>query len=204
VKDAKRFKEGMAFYGFGGAGAAPAASAPALPADAGCIACHTRSGAVDATFVQFYPTALAIAEAKGTLRADYVPPPPSPGRLAQVLREKGWAEAEKILTRARTEDPTAAISQERPLNGLGYALLRQKEHGQAVALFRYITEAFPQSANAHDSLADAYEADGKTAQALAAADKVLALLETDPSLQPATRDQLRKSSQDRKARLAGK
>jgi hypothetical protein len=119
VKDSKRFKEGMAFYGFAGGGGAPSASAAALPADAGCIACHTKSGAVDATFVQFYPTALAVAEAKGTLRADYVPPPPSPARLSQVLREKGWPEAEKILASARTEDPSASVLQEGPLNGIG-------------------------------------------------------------------------------------
>jgi hypothetical protein len=206
VKDSKRFKDtnGMAFYGFGGGVGEPSAAAPALPADAGCIACHTKSGAVDATFVQFYPTALAIAEAKGTLRADYVPPPPSPAKFGQVLKEKGWPEAEKILASARTEDPYASILQEGPLNGIGYGLLRQKDAPKAILLFRWITEAFPKSANAHDSLADAYEADGKTAEALAEADKVMALVDADPALQPAARTQLRKSAEDRKARLAKK
>jgi len=202
VKDSKRFKEGMAFFGFGGGVAPPSATAPALPADAGCIACHVKSGAVDATFVQFYPTALAVAEARGTLRADYVPPPPSPARFGQVLRDKGWAAAEKILAAARGEDPYASVLQEGPLNGIGYGLLRQKDTANAIALFRWIADAFPKSPNARDSLADAYESVGKAAEALAETDKVLALLEADAALQPAAKAQLRKASEDRRARLA--
>ena len=206
VRDTKRFKEGSgsAFFGFGGGLSAPPASAPALPVDAGCIACHSKNGAVDSTFTQFYPTALAVAEAKGTLRADFVPPPPSPAKFGQILHTKGWAEAEKVLAAARAEDPTATILQERPLNGLGYRFLREKDNANAIALFRYITESFPKSANAHDSLADAYEAAGQTVEALAEADKVAAMVDADPSLQRATKDQLLKSSADRKARLAKK
>jgi hypothetical protein len=206
VKDSQRFKDtkGMAFFGFGGGVAAPTGSAPALPADAGCIACHTKSGAVDATFVQFYPTALSVAEAKGTLRADYVPPPPSPAKFGELLSAKGWTEAEKVLAAARTEDPSATVLQEGPLNGLGYRLLQKKDHANAIAVFRYVTESFPKSANAHDSLADAYEAAGKTAEALAEADKVAAMVDSDPNLQPAAKEQLRKAAADRKVRLAKK
>ncbi len=43
-----------------------------MPADADCYSCHSTHGAVDTTFVQFYPTLLEIAKAKGTLSADYV------------------------------------------------------------------------------------------------------------------------------------
>jgi hypothetical protein len=206
VKDSKRFKDtnGMAFFGFGGGVNAPTGSAPALPADAGCIACHTKSGAVDATFVQFYPTALAVAEAKGTIRADYVPPPPSPAKFGEVLSTKGWAEASKILASAKTEDPYATVLQEGPLNRLAYTLLQKKDHANAIALFQYITEAFPKSANAHDSLADGYEAAGKTAEAAAEADKVIAMVDADPNLQPAGKDQLRKANTERKTRLARK
>ena len=203
VRDTQRFKDssGSAFFGFGGGLTAPPATAAALPVDAGCIACHSKNGAVDSTFTQFYPTALAVAEAKSTVRADFVFPPPSPAKFGQVVQKKGWAEAEKILAAARNEDPTAAILQERPLNGLGYRFLREKDNANAIAVFRYVTEAFPKSANAHDSLADAYEAAGNTAEALAEADKVVAMLDTDPSLQPAAKDQLRKAAADRKTRL---
>lgn len=64
VKDAHRFKSGWAFFNF--AGDAPA---KAVPADADCYACHTAHGAVDSTFVQFYPTAKPIAVKAGSFDA---------------------------------------------------------------------------------------------------------------------------------------
>ena len=39
-----------------------------IPPMAGCNACHNKSGAVENTFVQFYPTLLEVAQAKGTLK----------------------------------------------------------------------------------------------------------------------------------------
>jgi hypothetical protein len=48
-------------------------SARAIPDTAACYSCHRDNGAVDNTFVQFYPTLLDIARAKGTLKA--VPEP---------------------------------------------------------------------------------------------------------------------------------
>jgi hypothetical protein len=66
VKDAKRFKTGWAFFPFDGEG-----PATMIPTSASCYACHTAHAAVDTTFVQFYPTLLPIAQAKGTLSAAY-------------------------------------------------------------------------------------------------------------------------------------
>jgi cytochrome P460 len=53
-----------AFYGFG-SGSGPAKQ---IPATATCYSCHAQHGAVDNTFVQFYPTLLSVARAKGTLK----------------------------------------------------------------------------------------------------------------------------------------
>lgn len=66
LKDTKRFKEtgGWAFFQFNGTG--PAA---ALPNDSRCQACHSANGAVDDTFVQFYPTLIDIAKSRGTYKA---------------------------------------------------------------------------------------------------------------------------------------
>jgi hypothetical protein len=52
-----------AFYGFGN-GTKPAA---AIGHDASCYSCHEQHGAVDTTFVQFYPTLLPVARQKKTL-----------------------------------------------------------------------------------------------------------------------------------------
>jgi hypothetical protein len=64
VKDEKRFPNKWAFFGFG----ASATSARPLPDNAGCQACHSANGAVDNTFVQFYPTLAPIAKSKGTFK----------------------------------------------------------------------------------------------------------------------------------------
>lgn len=68
VKDSSRFASlgsgGWQFFTI------PADGKPgeALPKTAGCIACHSKNGAVDNTFVQFYPTLLPVAKAKGTFK----------------------------------------------------------------------------------------------------------------------------------------
>ena len=68
VKDTARFGgDGWAFFGFGGK--EPAAM---VPRAANCYSCHEANTAVDRTFVQFYPTLLPVARAKGTLTAAYL------------------------------------------------------------------------------------------------------------------------------------
>ena len=39
-----------------------------IPKTASCYSCHEQHGAVDTTFVQFYPTLLPVATAKGTVQ----------------------------------------------------------------------------------------------------------------------------------------
>ncbi len=62
VKDSRRFDGGWAFFGFDGT--QPAAM---RPVSEDCYSCHREHGALDTTFVQFYPTLLEIATQKGTL-----------------------------------------------------------------------------------------------------------------------------------------
>jgi hypothetical protein len=67
VKDEARFPGKWAFFGFD-----DNKLAKMVPATASCYSCHSQHGAVDNTFVQFYPTLLPIAWAKGTLSAEYM------------------------------------------------------------------------------------------------------------------------------------
>jgi Cytochrome P460 len=66
VKDTGRFAGGWGFYSFEGTG-----PAKLIPQSATCYSCHAMHGAVDTTFVQYYPTLLPIARRKGTLSASY-------------------------------------------------------------------------------------------------------------------------------------
>lgn len=67
VKDVKRFDDEWGYFGFNGS----ATTAQKFGASAGCNACHAKNAAVEHSFVQFYPTLLEIAKAKGTLNPSY-------------------------------------------------------------------------------------------------------------------------------------
>ncbi len=64
VKDSSRFPNKFAYFDFG----TSKQTAPPLPVTASCHACHATNGAVESTFVQFYPTLIPVARAKGTFK----------------------------------------------------------------------------------------------------------------------------------------
>lgn len=66
VKDEARFGGKWAFFIFDNE-----KPTKMVPTDMPCYSCHAQHGAVDTTFVQFYPTLLPIAKSKGTLSAAY-------------------------------------------------------------------------------------------------------------------------------------
>ena len=66
VKDEARFPGAWAYFDFGRDMKTQAA---ALPSTERCYACHADHGALDNTFVQFYPTLLDVATKMGTVKA---------------------------------------------------------------------------------------------------------------------------------------
>ena len=67
VKDKGRFEGSWAFFD-----ADNGVTGKLIPKEMDCYSCHTQHGAVDTTFVQFYPTLLEIAKKKNTLSAVYL------------------------------------------------------------------------------------------------------------------------------------
>lgn len=61
VKDSRRFAGGWGFFEFDGR-----KPANVIDRSAPCYACHQEHGAVETTFVQFYPTLEPVARAKGS------------------------------------------------------------------------------------------------------------------------------------------
>ena len=61
------------------------------------------------------------------------------------------------------------------LNALGYRLIRTRRFEDAIAILQLNTEAFPQSSDAYDSLAEAYMDDGDRTQAIANYEKAIQL-----------------------------
>jgi dienelactone hydrolase len=93
----------------------------------------------------------------------------------------GIAKAAAIFRETKQKDPSAYLFPEPVLNLAGYEKLQAGATKEAVAIFQLNVEAYPQSANAQDSLGDGYLADGQKEQALAAAKKCLEMLATDTS-----------------------
>jgi hypothetical protein len=67
VKDESRAGGAWGFYGFENP-----VSAKQIARSASCYTCHEQHGAVDTTFVQFYPTLVGLAKDKGTLSQEYL------------------------------------------------------------------------------------------------------------------------------------
>jgi len=65
------------------------------------------------------------------------------------------------------------------MNQIAYERLQAGETKEAVEIFKLIVEAYPASANAQDSLGDAYLAAGQNDLALAASRRSLEMLATD-------------------------
>lgn len=57
-------------------------AAKLIPPPAPCYTCHQAHGAVDTTFVQFYPTLLPLAKQKKTLSAEYLKELTTPAQVA--------------------------------------------------------------------------------------------------------------------------
>ncbi|HWU55338.1 MAG TPA: cytochrome P460 family protein [Rhizomicrobium sp.] len=68
VKDEARFPGKWAFF----VSSDGKAAGTLRPQSANCYSCHQDHGAVDTTFVQFYPTLFPVAKDKGTLSAAYL------------------------------------------------------------------------------------------------------------------------------------
>ena len=72
-------------------------------------------------------------------------------------------------------DKTLSPQQEDNLNRYGYNLLDEKRNQEAIAVFKRIADAKPDSINAHDSLADAYESVEDHPKAIKTLEKAIAL-----------------------------
>jgi len=199
VKDEARFPEKWAYFSLGGMGTLRP-SGKAFPKEQ-CYSCHSKNAAVENTFVQFYPTLLEVAEAKGTLNAGYPRSVATPGKFFAMIRDNGWSAAEIALRDAKSKDPEALIFQEASLNRLAYQLAAAGKQADAVSVLQYAIRSYPASANLYDSLAETYEAQGRKDLALKAARKCLELL---PAYQASSdrKSQIEKAAKERIGRLS--
>jgi tetratricopeptide (TPR) repeat protein len=201
VKDEQRFPEKWAYFDFPTRGGVASQTGKPLAKSAGCFACHSANGAVENSFVQFYPTLLEAARQHGTVKSTFKPWSPSPARLYHLISSGDWSQAQQALNKARVDEPDALIARESAMNQVAYQLLSAGHKQQAISLLKFAVSTYPGSANLADSLSETYEANGQKAEAIEAAQRCLALLDRDTSIDAGRRERLGKAARERIARL---
>jgi len=102
--------------------------------------------------------------------------------LTHTIMEKGLAAAIVQYHELKKNQPDSYDFSENVLNMLGYQLLWREMNEAAIEVQKLNTQAYPDSANPYDSLADAYEASGEVELAIEAYEKAL---ERDPEMSSA-------------------
>lgn len=108
-----------------------------------------------------------------------IPKPPITEVLAAAIEQKGIEFAVAQFRQLKQTRKGSYDFSESLLNALGYDLLRANKVKEAIEIFKLNVEGFPQSANAHDSLAEAYETSGNKEMAIKHYEKVLEVLPGD-------------------------
>jgi len=127
-----------------------------------------------------------------------------PGKTPyELLREGKTAEALESYRRVWKESPDRPMVAGSRLNSLGYRLLNQGKLDLAVAILLLATEFYPRSANACDSLAEAYTVSGDKAKAIQYYQKVLDVVPLDPSPNKAALESLKSNAQSKLKELRG-
>jgi dienelactone hydrolase len=139
-------------------------------------------------FLQFHLTTARTAPTE----------PVSPAALHRLLNDRGPDAVVKRLTELRKTHPNAIVLEENSINALGYALMNERNVPAAVKIFEHAVAVYPDSANAHDSLGDAYEAAGRVADAIRESERAIGLLDKLPE---ARRAAIRESAEAKLKRL---
>lgn len=98
--------------------------------------------------------------------------------LKQIASPGGVALVTQQLAEARRKDPQAQLFPEIAASIIGQDHTRAGETKSAIEVFQLILLAYPDSADAHESIAEAYQADGQKGLARQHAEKALALLDS--------------------------
>jgi CubicO group peptidase (beta-lactamase class C family) len=119
----------------------------------------------------------------------------SPGpRFFRAALEKGPEEAARLLPEFRKMYPEEF--NEAVINRVGYQLLGARRTKEAIAVLKFNVDAYPQSANVYDSLAEAYMNSGETELAIAYYKKALEAIPKDPRPDKEFLEQVKKGAEE--------
>lgn len=124
---------------------------------------------------------------------------PEPGPSVQLwetfLAPGGVARVTEGLRQARSRGRNILLPPEAVINAEGYRQISAGEHERAIEVLLFNAEAFPKSANALDSLGDAYLAAGQPDKAAEYARQAIAAIPEDPGLNTDFAQAIRESAE---------
>ena len=109
------------------------------------------------------------------VKAAYDPRKSIAETLSATIASSGIDQATKQYHDLKAAEPATYNFDENELNSLGYQLIRSKKFKEAIRVFQLNVEAYPQSSNVYDSLAEGYMDDGNKLPAIANYQKSLEL-----------------------------
>jgi hypothetical protein len=98
--------------------------------------------------------------------------------INQIQKPGGVAQVTEQLKEARRKDPRAQLFPEITVSTIGQDHMRAGEPKLAVEVLKLVLLAYPESADAHETLAEAYLKDGRNDLARQHAEKALTLLDS--------------------------
>ena len=122
-------------------------------------------------------------------------------RLLALLRSRGVDTVTRLVDQLKRAEPDETIVNARDANALGYSLIGEHRYADAIGVLEVTAHAHPGSANAEDSLGDAYLAAGQAKQARAAYAEALRLIPGDQDLNAEQKASLLKVESDHLATL---
>ncbi len=108
----------------------------------------------------------------GLIPAEADPMIPVSGALVDLIAGKKRAAKKSLEAQAKAGDPALV---EGLVNRAGYALVGERKFAQALAIFEFNTELFPEAPNTWDSLGEAYMALRRDKEAIAAYERSIEL-----------------------------
>ena len=152
--------------------------------DAGKVSAHGGHGTdmfkvhpeLPGIIMQWFVTTLI--KTPGHASADAIAAAPL---LAEVEFENGVAHAQQLLEQVRKKDPNAQLWPEISMSIIGQDFVREGDVKSGIDVFKLNLLAYPDSADANDSLADAYLKDGQKDLARQHAEKALTILDSHSS-----------------------
>jgi pimeloyl-ACP methyl ester carboxylesterase len=152
--------------------------------DAGKVSAHGGHGTdmfkvhpeLPGIIMQWFVTTLI--KTPGHVSADAIAAAPL---LAEVEFENGVAHAQQLLEQVRKKDPNAQLWPEISMSIIGQDFVREGDVKSGIDVFKLNLLAYPDSADANDSLADAYLKDGQKDLARQHAEKALTILDSHSS-----------------------